>query len=196
MPINRRRLLLAAVPATLLPGVFPAAAGAADAAVALAELARPGRVLMLRHALAPGVGDPLAFRLGECATQRNLDAEGRAQARRIGERLRAAGIASARVWSSQWCRCLETARLLDIGAVRELPALNSFFDRPQARERQLAELRAFLATLPAEGGPVILVTHQVMVTAHTGAWVDSGGGVLLAREAGGALRALGPADLR
>ena len=196
MPIHRRRLLLAALPAALLPATLPSAARAADAPLALAELARPGRVLMLRHALAPGVGDPPAFRLGDCATQRNLGDEGRAQARRLGEQLRAAGIPSARVWSSQWCRCLETARLLDVGAVRELPALNSFFDRPQARERQLAELRAFLAKLPVEGGPVILVTHQVMVSAHTGGWVDSGGGALFAREPGGALRALGPADLR
>ena len=151
---------------------------------------------MLRHAHAPGNGDPPGFRLGDCATQRNLGDDGRSQARRIGERLRSAGIAGARIWSSQWCRCLDTARLLGLGTVHELAALNSFFDRPQDRERQVAELRAFLTTLPPEGAPIVLVTHQVMVTAQTGSWVDSGGGAVFAREDGGRLRYLGPVDLR
>ena len=184
------RLLLACL------ALLPLSAKAADARIPLAELSKPGRVLMLRHAHAPGNGDPPGFRLGDCTTQRNLGDEGRAQARRIGERLRGAGIAEARVWSSQWCRCLDTARLLDLGPVRELAALNSFFDRPQDRDRHVADLRAFLAGVPLEGAPVVLVTHQVMVTAQTGSWVDSGGGALFAREDGGRLRYLGPVDLR
>ena len=167
------------------------AAKAADVPIPLAELSKPGRVLMLRHAHAPGNGDPPGFRLGDCTTQRNLGDEGRAQARRIGVRLRDAGITGARVWSSQWCRCLDTARLLDLGPVRELAALNSFFDRPQDRDRHVADLRAFLAGVPLDGAPVVLVTHQVMVTAQTGRWVDSGGGALFAREDGGRLRYLG-----
>jgi phosphohistidine phosphatase SixA len=185
--------LLAAIGALALQG-----AEAADAAPSqpLEALRAPGRVLMLRHAHAPGNGDPPGYRIGDCATQRNLGDEGREQARRIGEQLRAAGIAQARLWSSQWCRCLETARLLALGPVRELPALNSFFDRPQDRDRQVAELRAFLAGLPLDGPPVVMVTHQVMVTAQTGGWVDSGGGALFARERGGGLRYLGPVDFK
>ncbi len=100
----------------------------------LTELAKPGRVLMLRHAQAPGVGDPPGFRLDDCATQRNLDDSGRRQARALGSRLANAGVATARVYSSQWCRCLETARLLQLGPVSELPALNSFFERSQDRD--------------------------------------------------------------
>ena len=172
------------------------AAQAAEAPVPLAELAKPGRLLMLRHAHAPGNGDPPGFRLDDCQTQRNLGDEGRAQARRIGERLRSAGVVQARVWSSQWCRCLDTARLAGMGAVQELPALNSFFDRPQDRDRQVAELRRFLSSVPLDGAPVVLVTHQVMVTAQSGRWVDSGGGALFAREDGGRLRYLGPVDFR
>lgn len=148
---------------------------AADA-MPLAELAKPGRLLMLRHAHAPGTGDPPNFQLDDCATQRNLDTAGRAQAAQLGERLAQAGIAQARVYSSQWCRCLETARLLKLGAVEKLPALNSFYERPQEREASVAALRGFLAALPVDGPPVVLVTHQFTINAFTDAGTPSGGG--------------------
>jgi len=151
----------------------------ATGSLALGELAQPGRVLLLRHALAPGVGDPPNFRLGDCSTQRNLDATGRSQALRLGRRLAQAGITRARVYSSQWCRCLDTARLLDLGPVTELPALNSFFDRAQERDATIAALYRFLATLPPDGPPAVLVTHQVTITAITGKFAVSGGGAIL-----------------
>ena len=140
---------------TLAIALLFACGAAAAQTVALAELAKPGRVLMLRHANAPGTGDPPQFRLDDCATQRNLDAAGRAQARRLGEQLARAGITKARVFSSQWCRCLETARLLDLGSVDPLPALNSFYPKPDEREARMAALRAFLAGLPAEGASAV-----------------------------------------
>jgi len=163
---------------------------AADA-LPLTELAKPGRVLILRHALAPGVGDPAKFELRDCATQRNLDATGRAQAAELGKRLAKAGVARAKVYSSQWCRCLETARLLEIGPVEELPQLNSFFRRAEAREPQTAALRDFLAKLPADGPPVVLVTHQVVISAVTGRGAVSGGGVILALDGTREPRVLG-----
>lgn len=144
--------------------------------ISLAELAKPGRVLMLRHAFAPGIGDPPGFRLSDCATQRNLDETGRAQARDLGQRLAEAGVVKATVYSSQWCRCLETARLLQLGAVTTLPALNSFFNRPAYRQARLTALRTFLAGLPVVGPPVILVTHQVTINAFTDAGAPAGGG--------------------
>lgn len=144
-----------------------------------------GYVVMLRHALAPGVGDPENFRLGDCATQRNLSEEGRAQARRLGERLRAHGIDEADVYSSQWCRCLETAELLDVGPVEELPALNSFFGRPADRKPNLEALRTFLAELPEDGPPVILVTHQVTISAVAGHGAVSGEAVVLEADGTG-----------
>ncbi|WP_248595331.1 histidine phosphatase family protein [Candidatus Accumulibacter phosphatis] len=147
-----------------------------DPAVPLDELAKPGRVLMLRHANAPGYGDPPNFVIGDCSTQRNLDASGRAQARQLGARLRAVGLTNARIFSSQWCRALETARLLNLGPVESLPALNSFFARPDDRRKTLDALRAFLASLPVDGPPVILVTHQVVINAFTEAAPPSGGG--------------------
>jgi phosphohistidine phosphatase SixA len=168
-----------------------ALAAPAHASDALAELAQPGRVFMLRHALAPGFGDPPEFHLGDCATQRNLDAAGRAQARALGKRLREAGIREATVYSSQWCRCLETARLLGLGEVNPLPALNSFHGRPEERESKLAAVRAFLSGLPSDGGPVVLVTHQVTVSGITGRGILSGGGYVLRLDGTAAPRVVG-----
>jgi len=159
--------------------------------VPLAELGKPGRVLMLRHANAPGTGDPPEFGLDDCATQRNLDAAGRAQAAALGAGLAQAGIARAQVYSSQWCRCLETARLLGLGAVEALPALNSFYERPQEREAGVAALRGFLAGLPADGPPVVLVTHQFTITALTGEGTPSGGGSLFQLNGTGTPRWIG-----
>ncbi|HRD89180.1 MAG: histidine phosphatase family protein [Candidatus Accumulibacter sp.] len=165
--------------------------GAEELPLPLGELAKPGRILMLRHAHAPGFGDPPDFVIGDCSTQRNLDAGGRAQARRLGDRLRAVGLAKASVFSSQWCRALETARLLDLGPVVPLPALNSFFERPDDRQMILDGLRAFLARLPVDGQPVILVTHQVVVNAFTQATPPAGGGSVFQSNGTGAPKWLG-----
>jgi phosphohistidine phosphatase SixA len=174
--------------------VFSAVPARAADTLPLTELARPGRVLMLRHANAPGVGDPPQFKLNDCTTQRNLDAVGRAQAAELGARLAGAGVTQARVYSSQWCRCLETARLLKLGAPAELPALNSFFGRSQDREPNLAALRRFLAGLPVNGPPVILVTHQVTISGITGEGTASGGGHLLQLNGSGTPKVLGPIE--
>jgi broad specificity phosphatase PhoE len=150
-----------------------------------------GEVLLIRHAAAPGTGDPAGFRLGDCATQRNLSDTGREQARAIGDWLRDRGIERAHVYSSQWCRCLETAELLDLGPVVELPGLNSFYERPQDREPNLAAARDFLKGRPPRGELLILVTHQVTISALTGEFTASGHGVLATLGQGGALRTVG-----
>lgn len=147
--------------------------------VPVSELAKPGRVLLLRHAIAPGVGDPPHFQLRDCNTQRNLDTAGRRQAARLGQSIAQAGVRNVKVYAGQWCRTLETARLLGLGPVSELPALNSFFGRPDKREGNLEGVRKFLAALPADGPLVILVTHQVTVTGITGVYPESGGGAIL-----------------
>jgi phosphohistidine phosphatase SixA len=150
-----------------------------DTAAMVARMKAGGHILMIRHALAPGTGDPADFQIGDCSTQRNLDDRGREQARTIGEWLRAHDITSTRVYSSQWCRCLETAELLEMGVVEELPALNSFFQRPQDREPNLKALREFIAEQPPDGELIILVTHFVTISAIADEGVSSGEGVLL-----------------
>ncbi len=146
--------------------------------------------VMLRHALAPGTGDPEGFRLEDCATQRNLSEEGRAQARAIGDNLRMNGLAEAELRSSQWCRCLETARLLGIGSVEPLPALNSFFDERANGPIQTEALREWLAKRD-DRRPLVLVTHQVNISALTGLTPSSGEAVVLRISDDGTVEKLG-----
>ncbi|MGG7644931.1 histidine phosphatase family protein [Rhodovulum sp. YNF3179] len=167
---------------TALLFLGPADARAGDSA--WTAFAGEGVVALMRHALAPGIGDPEAFRLDDCATQRNLDADGRAQARAIGAAIRARDLEIDRVLSSQWCRCRETAALLDVGAVVEMPALNSFFgQRERAGPRTRATLDRIRA-LPATGRS-IMVTHQVNIRALTGIAPRSGEIVLVRAGQGG-----------
>ena len=132
-----------------------------------------GHVALMRHAVAPGTGDPPDFTHGDCSTQRNLSEAGRDQAGRIGTRFRANGIDSADIYTSQWCRCRETAALLELGPVADLPALNSFFRRSADRNSLLDALKAWLAGRAFETA-TILVTHQVTITALTGIYPRSG----------------------
>ena len=135
----------------------------------------PGTVLFLRHAPAPGFGDPADFRLDDCATQRNLDESGRAAARAIGAALRRSAPPIAAVYSSRWCRCLETAALLGLGAARPFSGLNSFFQGLAPRAPTLAALEDFMSGLDRSGPPILLVTHQVVIGAATGIQPPSGG---------------------
>ena len=138
----------------------------------------------MRHALAPGTGDPAEFRLKDCDTQRNLSNAGREQAITIGKEFRRNGILHARVLSSQWCRCLETADLLDFGKVEELAVLNSFFQEYEKAEEQTHALRNWLGRQDLNG-TVILVTHQVNITALTNIFPASGEIVVVKRDLAG-----------
>lgn len=159
--------------------LLPAVDSAADHNEMIARLKAGGHILMVRHAVAPGSGDPDHFTIGDCSTQRNLNETGRAQARSIGDWLRHKGVASARLYSSQWCRCLETAKLMHLGPVKQLPALNSFYERTQDREPNISALNDFISRQPKDGELVVLVTHFVTIGAMTGESVSSGVGVLL-----------------
>lgn len=134
-------------------------------------LRAPGAIAIMRHALAPGGGDPAGHTIGDCTTQRNLSAAGRNQARAIGAALRARSITFDRVYTSQWCRTRDTALLLDLGTPEDAPALNSFFG---ARSRATAQTRDLRALLAQTHPPAMLVTHQVNITALTGTSTQSG----------------------
>jgi broad specificity phosphatase PhoE len=166
----------------------------ADTNRLIEQMKSGGHVLMIRHAQAPGSGDPENFTIGDCSTQRNLDDRGRAQARAIGDWLRLRGIKKARMYSSQWCRCLDTANLINMGPVTPLPALNSFYDLPQDREPNLKELRLFLSKQKSHDELLILVTHFVTISAISGEAVSSGEGVVLRMEEKGTHEFVGKLD--
>lgn len=141
----------------------------------LADALRQGGVLLLRHAATePGIGDPDGFRLGQCATQRNLSEQGRLQAQSIGAWFRKQGLQPTAVRSSQWCRCQDTARLA-FGDYQDWPALNSTFAGQGNHAEQMRVLRKALQQLPAQALEV-WVTHQVMMTGLSGAYPAMGEG--------------------
>ena len=149
-----------------------------------AALRQPGAVALIRHARAPGTGDPPGFRLGDCTTQRNLSAEGREQARRLGEAIRARGVPVARVLTSEWCRARDTATLA-FGAAETFAALNSFFagrtDEPARTDRVRQSIAAAGA---AASGALVMVTHHVNITALTGV-VPREGEIVVVRHVDG-----------
>ena len=150
----------------LLATLVPATPKADEAT--LAALKAGGHVMIVRHGLTtPGFGDPLGFKLADCPTQRNLIEEGREQSRRLGKLLRGRGIEIERVLSSEWCRCKETATLIDAGKVETLPALNNLVGRREFLEPQTRELRAAIAAWRGKG-TLLLVTHGSVVFPLTG----------------------------
>ena len=137
-------------------------------------------VLLMRHTLAPGVGDPANYSLQDCKTQRNLNAEGRAQAVFVGEWLKKQGVKNAEVHSSVWCRCKDTAALLNFGEYKVEPALASFFDdMSKAKESHLKLQRFIAGKMKSKGDKaLIMVTHHVNILEFMGENIASGDMVL------------------
>ncbi|MDH4093737.1 MAG: histidine phosphatase family protein [Betaproteobacteria bacterium] len=132
-----------------------------------------GHVLLIRHAQTdPGVGDPPGFRLEECATQRNLSAEGRAQARALGAVLRARQVPLGEVLSSPWCRCVETAELA-FGRAQTWDALSNLHGRPQNAAEQVRAMRPRIAAHRGADN-LVLVSHGSTAGALTGEYPAMG----------------------
>ena len=144
-------------------------------------------VLLMRHALAPGVGDPANYTLADCKTQRNLSAEGRQHAEGVGRWLKKQGVQTAEVYSSAWCRCKDTAELLKFGGYTVEPALASFFNDMHKAKTQNQQLQKFIAQKLTTKGEkaLILVTHHVNIYEFMGENIDSGDLVLAQVDAHG-----------
>lgn len=160
---------------------WPAAGPAFADSMTLKELAKDsrGKVLLIRHALAPGSGDPSNFNINDCSTQRNLNDEGQEQAKQIGENLRKAGVKIGKVYSSQWCRCVDTAKLMNVGAVQTFEGLNSFYEMTDKEDEWIGKLKRLIDSLDTSGELVVMVTHFVTISAITSEGPSSGGGVVL-----------------
>jgi len=159
----------------------------------IAELLGGGYIGLMRHARAPGSDDPPEFRLDDCATQRNLSASGRDQAAAIGRFLRERGLTSARVVSSQWCRCQDTAQLLDLGPVEDLPSLNSLVSYPRRSAEMTAATHAWILEQDLSR-PTILVTHQINIGALVREYPNEGQIVVVQPSADGSLEVVGTID--
>jgi phosphohistidine phosphatase SixA len=171
--------LLRALVLALAMAVAAAPVQAGDQAALWQALKAGGHAVIFRHALAPGTGDPPGFRLGDCATQRNLSDKGRAQAKAIGEAFRANAIRVDRVLTSRWCRARDTAELMGVGPVEEAPMLDSFFADRSREPEQTAALKQILAGMKP-GETVVMVSHQVNITALTGDFASSGEAAVIA----------------
>jgi hypothetical protein len=180
MTVRSTSLLVLALLLSASPAV-------ADGEAFRRAVASAGHAILMRHAIAPGTGDPAELELGDCATQRNLDESGREQARRLGDRLRQLGVDDRPVYTSRWCRSRETARLLDIGPVEAHDGLNSFFGDRFTRQEVMPQLRAFLRDSALDPPPV-LVTHQVVITALTGVFPREGEMIAIAVGDDGGVR--------
>jgi phosphohistidine phosphatase SixA len=154
---------------------------AQQATASLEDDLQDGRhVLLMRHADAPGYGDPAGYVISQCPTQRNLGDYGKRQAKAIGIWLTKQGIQKADVFSSPWCRCLDTAQLINLGPVKIESSLGSFFDDMSLEKSQTKELAGFIKSELAKQSkvPLILVTHHVNIQAYTGKVVGVGDMVL------------------
>ena len=133
------------------------------------------KIILIRHAKAPGGGDPKGFKIEVCKTQRNLDIMGINQSKKIGKLFRENNIKIDKVLSSQWCRCKDTAKYA-FGDFKEFSALNSTYTPPydQNEKQQIKDLKNYVSNWKGEGGNLVLVTHYVIILAITGETASSG----------------------
>lgn len=157
-----------------------------------AALQSGGHVIFIRHAITDsGIGDPPEFKLGDCSTQRNLSDQGRKDAKRIGAAFRRYQVPVAGVWSSRWCRCVETAQLA-FGDVRPVGMLDSTFVEDQVvKQRKASEVLAFLSSAVVDKQNLVFVTHQVNIQELTGASPFSGEMVVTKLDGASKLQVVG-----
>ena len=145
------------------------------------NLAQEGnKIILIRHSLAPGGGDPPGFKINDCKTQRNLNRTGINQSKKIGKLFKKNKVPVDQVLSSQWCRCKDTAKYA-FGNFKEFTALNSTFQSPYNKNegKQLKELYKFIKKWDGKGKNLVLITHYSIITAVTNA-VPSSGEIVIA----------------
>ena len=171
-----------------LLGALPASAD--DTAAWLALLTADGIALM-RHTDAPGgYGDPPGFRLEDCATQRNLSAKGRADAAAVGATFKAQRVRLGRIVSSPWCRCVDTAKLMDVGPVVIESTFSNVVVLSDRRDALTTGARDVIRAWKGPGA-LLVVTHGANIQALTGYNPASGEIVVVAPQADGSLHEIG-----
>ena len=133
------------------------------------------KIILIRHAKAPGGGDPAGFKIDDCKTQRNLSKKGINQSKKIGKLFKKNKVPIDQVLSSQWCRCKDTAKYA-FSDYKEFTALNSTFQSPYNKNegKQLKELYNYVKKWNGKGKNLVLITHYSIITAVTTAVPSSG----------------------
>ena len=186
--------LIALLIATLALSLVPHSAGASKLAIweKLQGTNPKGYVLLIRHALAPGVGDPENFQLGDCSTQRNLSEEGRQDARDIGGWIKRREIPILKIETSRWCRARQTAQLLGLGPVQANKNLDSLFQNSDPLgDLRTQKIRKKIISHRGSTGLLILVGHFVNFSSLVGVGLESGEGVLIRANSRGELKIVG-----
>jgi phosphohistidine phosphatase SixA len=190
---TRRAVALSALGCTSLATAPLLFAQELPQSVAFTALQRGGLVVLIRHASAPGTFDPPGFKLEECSTQRNLGEQGKQQAIAMGETLKTNSVAIEFVFSSQWCRCLDTARLaFPNSAVEPTSFLNSpTGTAPALRQARIEQWRKHIqqfALQKAKPKNRIYVSHNFNIQDLTGEAVAEGQALVLDPKVNFALR--------
>ena len=133
------------------------------------------KVFFMRHALAPGNGDPENFKLDDCSTQRNLSNDGIYQARKISNEFKKYDIKFTKVYSSYWCRCYETVKSMGLKKYELHSGLNSFYQNYANKKEVLKNLKDLISSLDKKQGPYLFVTHYVVIGSYTDIFPVSGG---------------------
>lgn len=164
-------------------GVAVMASASLACAADWSVLKEPGTIALIRHADAPGVGDPAGWRLGDCRTQRNLSERGRRQARALGDTFRANTVVPAKIVASQWCRAIETATLMQLGPVEQQSAFNNAYVLSAQRADLTRAGREVLSRWDGEG-LLVVVTHGDNIELLTGVMPSQGEIVAVRRDPG------------
>ncbi len=195
--LTRRSFIFCAV-GCAAPAIVPSLAAQSPPLMEL--LRRPGHVAFMRHALAPIIEGArretgvTAETLGPCETQRNLNDEGRAEARRIGEVFRREGIMFEHVFTSKWCRCRETAELIMGRPVENLPLINSYFSAPDKSTKGPSQIAALKKYLNFEVDPkarFLMVTHGSLIHDLAQYWTAENEIVVFKADGKGGLEMMG-----
>jgi len=122
------------------------------------------KIIFIRHAYAPGTGDPKNFKINDCSTQRNLNNEGIIQSKKIGDFFLKNRIQIDKVLSSEWCRCKDTAKLA-FNEYSTFNALNSFYDPrfKNNKDKQISELKDYINNWKSKKN-LVLITHFVIIS--------------------------------
>ena len=163
---------------SLFLSLFSSQLNASDKAWSLAQ--EGNKIILIRHSLAPGGGDPSGFKLNDCKTQRNLNRTGIKQSKQIGKLFKKNKVLVDQVLTSQWCRCKDTAKYA-FGNYKEFTALNSTFQSPYNKNegKQLKELYNYVKKWDEKGKNLVLITHYSIITAVSNA-VPSSGEIIIA----------------